>query len=139
MYVCMLWIQTHLLIHYLTDRNETYTNRQIKQQKNIQQSRSQLLKPTRKPSGRQKPPKNWTNSHILATFSVFTQPIFYLVKNRLHQCKVPTEFQSFKYMTSYDLLTIEIYDHLFVENFYIIHIYRSKINENQKYLLFTML
>ena len=26
-YICMLYNYSHLLIHYLTDRNETYTNR----------------------------------------------------------------------------------------------------------------
>ena len=51
----------------------------------------QLMKPTRKPSGRQKPPENSTNSHILVIFSQFSQPIFYLVKNGLHQC-VPENF-----------------------------------------------
>ena len=37
------------------------------------------------------PPKKSTNTHIVAMFSVFTQSIFYLVKNGLHQC-VPENF-----------------------------------------------
>ena len=59
-YTAVSSIYPHLLIHYLIDRNETYTNRQIKQN-NIEQLRSQLLKPTRKPS---EGPKKPNNPHI---------------------------------------------------------------------------